>query len=216
MTDLSAIREHMDVIGADFRMVNNYLGNGAIAVSYADAKYAQLLTGMNYFGADSGELLTKRLLGQQGGGTAKVLVVGAEYNFSWGKFLWYPDAFWGDGPDLVNSVFCDVVHVDSKDPDFDGRLIYKFGTEATYRMLPWFALSARYDHVAPNSKDEKEAFDVISPKLIFRSNWNSHEQVVLSYTRWLLGKHTHGEAPNDYMPYELDNQMLALNFGMWW
>jgi len=35
---------HMTVIGADFRMINNYLGNFAIAASYADATYAQLLT----------------------------------------------------------------------------------------------------------------------------------------------------------------------------
>lgn len=206
----------MDVYGVDFRMINNYLGNGAIAFSYADASYAQLLSGMNYFGSDSGEILTKRLLGQQGGGTGKVMTFGAEYNFSWGKFLWYPEAFWGDGPDLKQSVFADVVKVKSDDPNFDGKMLYKFGTEATYVMLPWFAASCRYDHVAPNSKDKKETFDVISPKLIFRSNWNSHEQVVLSYTRWMLGKHTHGEAPNDYMPSELDNQMFALNFGMWW
>jgi hypothetical protein len=216
----------MTVIGADLRMINNYLGNGAIAVSYADAKNAQLLGGMNYFGSDTGELLTKRLLGPVNGGTGKILVVGAEYNFSWGKFLWYPEAFWGDGPDLVNSVFATVVKVDSKDPNVADRTIYKFGTEATYRMLPWFAVSCRYDHVAPNSNDSKETFDVISPKLIFRSNWNSHEQVVLSYTRWLLGENTHGEAPNDYrQPVNgnptgaaraLDDQMFALNFGMWW
>lgn len=206
----------MDVYGVDFRMINNYLGNGAIAASYADIKNALWLSGMNYFGSDSGELLTKRLLGQQGNGTGKVLVVGAEYNFSWGKFLWYPEAFWGDGPDLINSVFADVIKVKSEDQNFDGKLIYKLGTEATYRMLPWFAASCRYDHVAPNSKKKTETFDVVSPKLIFRSNWNSHEQVVLSYTRWFYGKDTHGEAPNDYMPSELDNQMFALNFGMWW
>ena len=49
---------------------------------------------------------------------------------------------------------------------------------------------------------------------------------MLSYTRWLLGDHTHGEAPNDYrqpvngQPTDpiraLDDQMFALNFGMWW
>jgi hypothetical protein len=216
----------MTVLGADLRMINNHLGNGAIAFSYADAQTAQLLSGMNYFGADSGDLLTKRLLGQLGGGTGKLMTIGAEYNFSWGKYLWYPDAFWGDGPDLINSAFIDVVKVKSQDPAFDGRLIYKLGTEATYRMLPWFAVSCRYDHVAPNSDDGQETFNVISPKLIFRSNWNSHEQVVLSYTRWLLGKHTHGEAPNDYrLPVAgdptgasrgLDDQMFALNFGMWW
>ncbi len=214
----------MDVFGVDFRMINNHLGNGAIAASYADVRYGQLLSGMNYWGADSGDLLTKRVLGTrpkqvggQGGGNGKILVVGAEYNFSWGKFLWYPDSFWGDGPDLINSVFATVASVKSDDPTFDGRFIYKFGTEATYRMLPWFAASARFDRVAANSKDAGETFHVVSPKLIFRSNWNSHEQVVLSYTKWFLGERTHGEAPNDYFqPYELDDQMFALNFGMWW
>jgi hypothetical protein len=57
---------------------------------------------------------------------------------------------------------------------------------------------------------------VISPKLIFRSNWNSHEQVTLAYTRWFYGAHTHGEAPNDYTHEELDDQMFSLSFGMWW
>src|SRR5690606_20285802 len=52
----------MDVFGVDFRMINNHLGNGAIAASCADIRHAQLLTGMNYFGADNGDLLAKRLL----------------------------------------------------------------------------------------------------------------------------------------------------------
>jgi hypothetical protein len=189
----------MTVLGADFRMINNYLGNFAIAVSYANATYAQLLTGMNYYGADTGELLTKRLLGQQGGGTGKLLIAGFEYNFSWGKFLWHPEAFWGEGPDLITSVFANVAStLESRDPNFDGRTLYKLGTEITYRGLSWLAVSGRYDHVAPNSNDTQESFDVISPKLILRSDWNSNEQVTLSYTRWLYGKHTHGEAPNDY------------------
>ena len=34
----------MTVLGADLRMIDNYLGNFAAAVSYADAYYAALLT----------------------------------------------------------------------------------------------------------------------------------------------------------------------------
>lgn len=207
----------MTVLGADFRMINNHLGNFAVAASYADATYAHLLTGMTFYGADTGELLTKRLIGQQGGGTGKLLITGLEYNFSWAKFLWHPEAYWGEGPDLLTSVFANFGAVlDSRDPTFDGRVLYKLGAEVTYRCFSWLALSGRYDHVAPNSKDLKESFDVISPKLIFRSNWNSHEHVTLSYTRWFYGAHTHGEAPNDYTREELDNQMFALSFGMWW
>jgi hypothetical protein len=172
---------------------------------------------MSYYGSDTGELLTKRLLGQQGGGTGKLLIAGFEYNFSWGKFLWHPEAFWGEGPDLITSVFANVAStLESRDPSFDGRTLYKLGAEVTYRGLSWLAVSGRYDHVAPNSNDTQESFDVISPKLILRSDWNSNEQVTLSYTRWFYGAHTHGEAPNDYSHEELDNQMFALSFGMWW
>jgi hypothetical protein len=208
---------HMTVLGADFRMLNNYLGNFAIAASYADASVAHLLTGMSYYGSDTGVILAQRLLGEQGGGTGKLLIAGAEYNFSLAKYLWHPEAYWGEGPDLVTSVFTNVAAtLQSADPNFDGRKLYKLGAEVTYRIFSWFAISGRYDHVAPNSHDIKESFDVISPKLVLRSNWNSHEQVNLSYTRWFYGAHTHGEAPNDYTHMQLDNQMIALTFGMWW
>lgn len=206
----------MDVLGVDLRMIDNHLGNAAVAVSYAEAEYAELLTGMNYYGADTGELLTRRLLGQQGGGTGSLVIVGAEYNLSWSKLLYYPEAFWGEGPDLITSVFVNAGAIGSEDPEFDERKLYKFGAEVTYRPLSWFAISGRADRVAPNSKDADETFHVISPKLIFRSNWNSHEHVTLSYTRWFYGPHTKGGAPNDFTHEELDDQMFALNFGMWW
>ena len=132
--------------------------------------------------------------------------------------LYYPEAFWGDGPDLITSVFANVAPSPRATiRSSTGASCYKFGTEVTYRPLPVVRdVSGRYDHVAPNSKDSEETFHVISPKLIFRSNWNSHEHVTLSYTRWFYGASHQGEAPNDFTHEELDDQMFALNFGMWW
>ena len=93
--------------------------------------------------------------------------------------------------------------------------MYKFGAEVTYRFFSWLAASFRYDHVAPNSKDVHESFDVISPKLIFKSDWLSHEQVTLAYSRWFYGADTHAEFPDDLTRNQLDYQMFALTFGMW-
>jgi hypothetical protein len=105
--------------------------------------------------------------------------------------------------------------VNSVDPDFDGRRLYKFGAEVTYRCVPWLAISGRADHVVPNSKDSDETFNVISPKLIFKTDWLSHEQVTLAYTHWFYGAHTHGEFPDNFSRGQLDNEMYALTFGMW-
>jgi hypothetical protein len=205
----------MTVYGVDLRMLDNWRGNFAIAASYADAKNAALLTGMNYFGSYNGEQMTKRFFGPRGGGTAQMFVAGFEYVLGWARLLHHPAEFSGEGPDLTTSVFADVASIASRDPDVDGRKMLKFGAEVTYRFFPWLAVSGRADHVVPNSKDEHETFNVLSPKVIFKSDWLSHEQVTLSYTRWLYGAHTHAEFPDDFTRHQLDNEMYALSFGMW-
>jgi hypothetical protein len=204
----------MDVYGVDLRIMDTWLGNFAVAVSYADAHYATLLTGLNFFGSYTGEQMTKRFFGPVGGGTAKMGVGGFEYSLGWGKLLRHGN-FAGDAPELTTSVFADAASISSQDPGADGKRLYKFGAEVTYRFFPWLAASFRADHVAPNSKDLQESFDVISPKLVFKSDWLSHEQVTLAYTRWFYGQHTHAEFPDDYTRGQLDDQMFALTFGMW-
>lgn len=206
----------LSIFGADFRMIDNHLGNFAVAASYADAQNIQNLTGLSYFGAMTGEQLTKRYLGQQGGGNGKMLVAGVEYNLSWAKLLYHPDPFWGEGPDLITSFFATGGHIESKDPTANGRDMIKFGSEVTYRFASWIGLSGRYDHVIPNSKDSRETFDVISPKLLIKSAWITNEQITLSYTRWFYGPRTHTEFPFELPRDELDEQMFALHFGMWW
>jgi hypothetical protein len=207
---------HLTVVGADVRMLDNHLGNFGLAVSHADAKNDELLTGMVYFGSFTGDQAAQRYFGPRSGGTGSMNIIGGEYNLSWGKLIRYPEEFWGEGPDLITSVFATAASVKSTDPDFDNVEMFKFGTEVTYRFVPWVGISGRYDHVSPNSRDTEQNFDVISPKLIFKSNWNSHEQVTLSYTRWFYGSHTHAQFPNDYTRHDLDNQMFAIHFGMWW
>jgi len=207
---------HMTVLGADLRMIDNYLGNFAVATSYVDAHYATLLTGFNFFGSYNGEQMTKRFFGPQGGGTAKMLVTGFEYNLAWARLLRYPVELSPNGPELFTSIFLDYGQVASKDPDFDHRKLLKFGAELTWRWLSWLTFSSRFDRVIPNSRDSQESFTVVSPKIILKSDWLSHEQVTLSWTRWLYGAHTHAEFPNDFTRGQLDEDMFALTFGLWW
>src|SRR5262249_37854065 len=157
----------MDVFGVDFRMLDNWLGNFAIAGSYANAKDAALLTGLNYFGAYNGEQMTKRFFGPRGGGTAQMYIAGFQYGLAWARLLRHQQEVSGEGPDLTTSIFADFATISSKDPDADGRGLYKFGAEVTYRFFPWLAVSGRADHVVPNTKDAHETFNVLSPKVIF-------------------------------------------------
>jgi hypothetical protein len=206
----------MRVLGADLRIMDTWFGNFAVAAAYMNASYAELITGMGFFGATSGEEVTKRFLGQVGGGTGSMLVGGLEYTLSWARLLWHPEGFDYQHPDLITSVFSNFGMVQSDDPFMDGRKMVKFGTDITYQFISWAGIAGRYDHVIPSSKKDDETFDVVAAKLILRSQWITHEQVTLSYTRWFYGSGTHAEFPYELPRNELDDQMFALHFGMWW
>ena len=100
---------------------------------------------------------------------------------------------------------------------FDKRLRYKFGADVFYTFKPWMAVGFRADRVAPNSKDSQETFYVISPRVVFKRSWYSHENIQIIYGKWFYGPHSHSEAsavvPSDW---GLDDQLLALNVNLYW
>ena len=63
---------------------------------------------MVYFGAFTGDQATQRYFGPRSGGTGSMNVIGGEYNLSWAKLIRYPEEFWGEGPDLITSVFASM------------------------------------------------------------------------------------------------------------
>jgi hypothetical protein len=206
---------HISELGADFRILGGHYGYFAAAGAYTKGRDSALLTGLNTYGG-TGVRLFKDWWGQNSHGNGTLAVVALEYNLSIGTLLRYPQPFWGEGPDLIGMVAFQHAQTTSDDPQFDGRARNKFGTEWTYRFLSWFGIGARYDHVAPNSKDSLETFDVITPKLYFKSNWTSHELVTVQYARWFYGAHTAAQGTDPVAHENLDNQMLSVAFGMWW
>ena len=158
----------LQVLGASLNMIDNHYGNFGLAASYADAKYAELLTGMVLYGAFTGDQATQRYFGPRGGGTGKMAVFGGEYNLSWAKLIQYPNEFWGEGPDLITSAFVTGASLTSNDPDFDGRKMFKLGAEVTYRFIPWVSLSGRFDHVSPKLNQRPDIIALDSTRLLFR------------------------------------------------
>jgi hypothetical protein len=158
--------------------------------------------------------------GDRGNGTGKLIIMGGQYDLSVGKLVSYPIPFTADGPDLVVSLFgINGKVLESDDKRNEGLSMMKFGGEVTYSMLSWLAASVRYDHVDPDLQDDRKTFAVLSPKLIFHTDWSSTDQLVLSYAHWYNGSLTTvrtGYPPREDLLTIPDADMVALSANMWW
>ena len=80
-------------------------------------------------------------------------------------------------------------------------------------------MGGRLDHVAPNSHDSTENFQVAAGRLVFKTDWQSRESIMLVYAKWFYGDHTHPEyssLTNNLPLPRLDDQLIALNVNIWW
>ena len=111
---------------------------------------------------------------------------------------------------------------------YDGVNMTKVGGELTYSMLPWLAASFRGDHVINDDHDSSQTFTVVSPRLIFRSKWQAHDQVVLQYSHWIDGAPRDPNQPGSgvrvrdgypatqNLALAPDKDMISLSASMWW
>jgi hypothetical protein len=165
----------------------------------------------NYF---PGELST---------GTGSITSVMWQYTFSLATFLRYPESFWGQGPDLLLSTFGLFNSVSSDEGVFSqcaeelcARKKLKLGGEATYTPLGWLGVSARYDLVQPNLANARTSFSVLSPRLLFRTEFISHEQIILMYSRYFNKSETVLSYPYDEMMSRADENVFSIIATMWW
>ena len=119
-----------------------------------------------------------------------------QHSFSWAQLFHYPKAFWGQGPDLITTIFGMFNYVTAPlNMPFDGVKKLKFGGEVTYLPMPWFGMGARADFVRPNLDDSETGFSVFSPRLIFRTDFVTHEQIIIQYSRYFTGSEVYGMFP---------------------
>jgi hypothetical protein len=172
--------------------------------------------------------LMQNYLGPNSGGTGKLTIFGAQYDLSLARLLRYPELFTGDGPDIFVSLFAIQSKVNSNDTSVDAstnREIWdnvtkrKVGAMGSYSLLPWLAATVRYDRVQPNVDDNSKTFSVISPALIFRTGWQSHDQIALQYSHWFDGANTNvrsGNPPMEDHSIVPDKDVLSLSASFWW
>jgi len=176
----------------------------------------------NYLGA-CGTCASQDLLG-----TGSIDTIEWQYDYSFGllaRKLKNPKlpGFWGDGWDVDLSIFGMYTGVTTYDVTMPTAKL-KVGADLVVRPIKWFGFGVRFDDVQPSNlgatatmpAGEHESFAVLSPKLIFRSNWVSHEEITLQYTHYFLGSAVAPQTPLPAGPPPPDENAVALKATMWW
>jgi hypothetical protein len=214
----------ISVYGIDASINHPIVGLLAFGASHVDAHDSWPLRGLLTFGGE-GKDLTERWLGNDTSGTGQLDVAGINWSGSLGRILSAPRPFDANGPDLLinTGAVVAVTHTPSLCGEaptcFDGRVRYKFGLDALYAFSQHVSAGARIDRVAPNSRDASESFEVLATRLVFKTDWQSRESIMLMYAKWFYGDNTHPEygsvTPSLPLP-RLDDQLIAVNVNMWW
>ena len=149
--------------------------------------------------------------------------------------------WWGDGPDLVLTGVRPAVDrrqhgaADRRrrqDPspahstwDMSTKKL-KMGLDAVYTPLYWLGFNARFDWVQPDldaaysrtlgvSGGSDKSFEVITARLLFRTQFVTHEQIQLQYAHYWLGDAAYPPYPYEWVA-RADANMVGLFASMWW
>ncbi len=210
----------INVFGADLNAELDPLGRLYVAAAYTHAVDARGVSGviqvLNTFG---GPGLMQNYFGPNSGGTGSLSTIGTQFDMSFGRLVRYPGPYSGYGPDIFVSLFGMLTHVSSKELAYNDISKLKYGGELTYSALTWLAFSGRYDRVVADTGDSTKTFAVVSPRIIFRSDYNSQDQVTLQYSRWFYGSGViarDGYPPHDDPSVVPDSNTFSLSASMWW
>ncbi len=214
--DESYVRDpSIRVYTADVRVSHDTWGQLGVGVTYLHANYSYPLSGLLTYGGD-GSWLTDRWFGVTTTGTGKLLVAAFNYGVSIGRLAAYPNSFSGNGPDLVINTGLHWTKTWTEFAEYDGRVRWKGAIDGLYTFIRYMGIGLRVDHIVPNSYDSGETYNVVAPRLQFKTDWTSRETLSLLYGRWFYGPRTRNEGTGLRTPDRLDNNLFALNFNLWW
>jgi hypothetical protein len=130
-------------------------------------------------------------------GTGSLKNILVQYDYSFGTLARYPEAFWGNGPDIKVQLFGLYSKVHSADPEWDNQDKLKFGAKVIYSPLTWLQGAVRFDRVIPNMNTDSNAdtstnraqapgqnFSVLSTRLTLRTSFVAHETVDFQYSQY--------------------------------
>jgi hypothetical protein len=234
----------MQILGVDLKMDGGYLGDGYIGFSSIKCKNAGVLMDtIEVLHSQGGWQFTNNFLGDRGNGT--VNSIGFQYTFSLAAFMLRPQAWWGQGSDLTLQVFGMYNLISGVDnsgivsnagqvsgADGYGTKKFKAGGQLLYTPLPFISIGTRFDMVQPNLDNSNHNFMVFSPKLVFRTDFVTHEMVILQYQYYSYGSwynyngnftqqkasmpYPYGGGGPLFFPGNPDKHTFTIAASMWW
>jgi len=231
----------MTIYGGDIRLSGGVLGEGYLGYSHIGASNVLALADaievlhsfagwnfkQNFFGRTYDPHTGTYQGPQNESGTVDTIL--AQYTFSLGALVNYPGNFWGQGPDLNATVFGMLNLVDSKGTaasSFKTKKL-KYGLDVAYIPLSWVGVGIRGDVVQPDldatvkdGNDEGNAgsvrnFKVITPRIVFRTGFLTHETITVQYSHYFLGDRAYPTYPYEFA-VKSDADMFAVAATMWW
>lgn len=208
----------ISVIGADARLTAGRGGHLYLGFAHTALTNASTVSGaIEVLNARGGPELIQQYLGPASNGDGSLTTFGAQYDLSVSRLI-YGERFTGLSPDILVSIFGISTSVSSDDVNFDGDSKLKLGTEVTYTPLSWLGVSGRFDHVAPG-ESSTEAFNIITPRVLFHNGWDSQMEIALSYSHFIYGGDVVIDSGSPPRPDPLaipDGDVLALTGWLWW
>jgi hypothetical protein len=235
----------MRVLGLDLRLDGGWLGDGYLGVSTIKAQNVYALSDTievlhSQGGWQFGDNFTD-YQGHNGGGNGPnyvagttwgngtVTSVGFQYSGSLAAYM-TQKPFWGDGADVsfkVFSIYTKIGGLDSRSVDnvkeYLGTSKLKWGFDVNYSPMPVMAMALRYDNVNPDMNNGARSFMVFSPRLVFRTEFVTHEQVIIQYQYYknnsgvLLPHPFNGNYdPAPWGNSKPDKHAITIAASMWW
>ena len=239
------------IYGGEVRLNGGVYGDGYVGLAQVRANNINALSDslefmhswggwqfkQNYFGRTFDPHTGQYTGPQNESGT--VTALSWQYAFSFGALANYPNSFWGQGPDLVATIFGNLTFVDSPAPVVNGQVQgedtsnpttsannwniktkkLKFGADVAYTPLPWFGMGLRYDNVQPDLdavfEGSHQNFQVFSPRIVFKTAFLTHEAITINYQRFILGSAAYAGYPYEWVA-KADENLFAIAATMWW
>lgn len=219
VTPLDTPDGSMGVLAADLQLSMGAAGRLFIGAAKTDAENAAVVSGsLQVLNTRGGPEFILEYLGPESNGNGGLMTYGAQYDLSLARAL-YGDFFRGNSADVRLSLFGIATTVESDDANYDDVSKLKFGFEATYSMLSWFGASARFDHVEGDTSDSTKSMNIISPRLLFHTDWLSRDEISLQYSYFQYGKNVlvrTGYPPVADPGAEPDKHVFVISGTMWW